>query len=290
VAPALVPDALAREVSALPADRQLRALGSLGVYHASAGEIPAVLQEIGRLREATFRAAGAGSGRPIDLDRFDRHYEHLFVWDHARRLVVGAYRLGRTDALTRHRGTRGLYTRSLFGYGPEFLRQLGPALELGRSFVRVEYQRDYGALLLLWQGIGRFVARHARYRRLFGAVSISAAYGDASRDLLSALLNDPSRRSPLARFVSARRPYRPQTLPDASSLAASQSAIHAAISELERDGKGIPVLLRQYLRLNAEVLSMSVDPAFSNVIDALVVVDLDRVPAALRDRFLMTQA
>ena len=286
-APAEPVEALEREVLALGPDRCLHTLRSLGVYYASALEIPTLLREIGGLREVTFRAAGEGSGRAVDLDEFDDHYLHLFVWDHAARVVVGAYRLGPTDVVTSRRGVRGLYTRTLFRYGRAFLRELGPALELGRSFVRVEYQRDYGALLLLWQGIGRFVSRHPRYQRLFGPVSISSAYSAASRDLLSSMLADPSRRSPFASLVAPRRPYGLHTTPTTPAMVANQATVHRTVGEIEGDGTGVPVLMRQYLRLSAEVLSVSVDPAFSNVIDALMSVDLRRVPPGLRERYLI---
>ena len=82
----------------------------------------------------------------------------------------------------------GLYTESLFAWRPRPGDLLGPALELGRSFIRPEYQRDPSALLLLWKAIGAFAARHPRYRRLFGPVSISATYHPVSRDLIAAWL------------------------------------------------------------------------------------------------------
>ena len=79
---------------------------------------------------------------------------------------------------------RGLYTATLFHYGQEFLDRIGPALELGRSFVRQEYQKGFAPLLLLWKGIGAYVARHPRYRTLFGPVSISDRYQAISRELM----------------------------------------------------------------------------------------------------------
>ena len=94
-----------------------------------------MLDEIGRLREIAFRAVGEGTGRARDLDVFDQTYRHLFVWDRQRHEIAGAYRLGATDEILAASGTAGLYTRTLFDYGDALLTQLGPALELGRSFV-----------------------------------------------------------------------------------------------------------------------------------------------------------
>src|SRR5205814_7181984 len=101
--------------------------GDLEVYLAPAINIPTVLHELGRLREITFRAAGEGTGKAIDLDEFDTHYLHLFVWNARKQEVVGAYRLARTDIVRRRAGVRGLYTATLFQYGEAFLDRLGPA-------------------------------------------------------------------------------------------------------------------------------------------------------------------
>jgi putative hemolysin len=127
------------------------------VYCAEAGAIPHLLDEIGRLREITFRAVGEGTGHARDLDSFDDHYEHLFIWNRKREEVVGAYRVGRVDEIRRRAGTRGLYTASLFRYRSPFFQLLGPTLELGRSFVRPEAQRSFAPLLLLWKGIGEYL-------------------------------------------------------------------------------------------------------------------------------------
>jgi putative hemolysin len=87
---------LAEEVGRLGKDRKMCEAGELAVYLGSAAELPNILSEIGRLREIAFRQAGEGTGRPIDLDRFDAHYLHLFLWDRVRQEVAGAYRLGPT--------------------------------------------------------------------------------------------------------------------------------------------------------------------------------------------------
>ena len=128
--------ALLRDIAAITPHYELLRSGSYSVFCASATMAPAVLHEIGRLREIAFRAAGEGSGRTIDLDRFDRTYEHLFVWNHARREVAGAYRIAATDRVCANAGVKALYTHTLFALSPAFTDAAGPALELGRSFVR----------------------------------------------------------------------------------------------------------------------------------------------------------
>ena len=158
--------ALANEISALPQSCQLEETRDFVVYLSAAPRIPLALREIGRLREITFRAAGEGTGQPLDLDRFDPHYLHLFLWNKDKREIAGAYRLGDVPALMSRFGLKGLYTESLFRFNARFVRQLGPSLELGRSFIRPEYQRQFAPLLLLWKGIGAWVSRHPEYSTL----------------------------------------------------------------------------------------------------------------------------
>ena len=286
VAAEVAPEKVAGEIEALPVASLLASAGNLRVHVASASEIPWTLQELGRLRELTFRAVGEGTGRSSDIDLFDDYYEHLVLWDTDTRRIAGGYRLGRTDVICRRFGRRGLYTSTLFDYGDLFLRLLGPALELGRSFVRVEYQRSFTPLMLLWKGIAEYVGRNPRYCRLIGPVSISNEYQPLSRELqvsfLRARLLDPLTASVRPKRAFRRRlslrsvgiePKWPEDIDQLSALVAG----------LEPDGKGAPVLLRQYLRLGGKVLGFSIDPDFGNALDCLILVDLRRTePRVLR--------
>jgi putative hemolysin len=276
---------VAREVSLLPDESLLVENGAYRVFCAPASAIPATLREIGRLRAVTYRAAGEGTSADVDLDTFDCHYLHLFSWDRKAGRVVGAYRLGLTDRITAEHGVAGLYTRTLFVYDAGLLRRLPPALELGRSFVRLEYQRQHQALLLLWKGIGHFVARNPRYRVLFGPVSISARYSNASHGLLTSFLEQNHLAPELAAMVRPTHPFaRPH--PESISLPCTVEDADRVISRLEADGKGMPVLLRQYLKLNARAIAFNVDSAFGDVLDALMLVDLTTVEPAILSRYL----
>lgn len=279
------PSALFEDVLSL---EPLTSAAEFDVYCAEAAAIPHVLREIGRLREITFRAAGEGTGQPSDLDRFDDHYLHLFAWNRITREVVGAYRVGRTDEILARHGVHGLYTRTLFRYDERLLGRLSPALELGRAFVRPEYQRNPSTLLVLWKGIGRLVAREPRYRRLFGPVSISSRYADTSVQLLLGFLQQNHRDAELAALVQALDP--PSHLPQNGAAVRTAGDVDALIARAEPDGKGMPVLLRQYLRLNARVLGFNVDRTFGDALDALVAVDLLEVEPAILARYLGKQA
>ena len=106
------------------------------------------------------------------------------MWNHKQGELVGAYRIGRVDDLLGHYGAEGLYTSTLFNFQPQLLERLHNALELGRSFIRPEYQRSYAPLLLLWKGIGHYLVNNPHYRYLFGPVSISNDYTANSRHLM----------------------------------------------------------------------------------------------------------
>jgi putative hemolysin len=279
---------LTEEVAALPADCELVRSGDFSVYLAVAAQIPRVLREIGRRREQAFRMVGEGTGREIDLDRFDHHYYHLFLWNRADARLAGAYRLALSAEVLDRFGIRGLYTSTLFRYHPEFFARLGPAIEMGRSFVSPEYQKSYSPLLLLWKGITRFIERHPEAAVLFGAVSISRDYRAASRRLMATYLSKRAAHA-LTRLVAPRMPFRSresQSVRRLALVAANIEDISLSIADIEDDGKGIPVLVRQYLKAGGKLLACNVDPQFSDALDALLVADLRSAPPAILERCL----
>lgn len=269
---------------------RLASAGDLEVVIAGAAEIPAVLREIGRLRELTFRAVSEGTGRACDLDAFDQHYLHLVMWNRAKAEVVGAYRIGQVDKLLQEHGPTGLYTSSLFKFRAGFLERLGMALELGRSFVRAEYQRKPTSLALLWRGIGEYLVRHPHYKTLFGPVSISRDYQSLSRRIMVDFLEKQRRDEVFSPLVRAKNPPRDRLLPDErralQALAKDADDLSALVEEIEEDNKGMPVLLRHYLRLNARILSFNVDPEFGHCLDGLILVDLRNTDSKMLKRVM----
>jgi putative hemolysin len=288
------PARMVDELAALPAGQRLLVSGAMEIYCAAAGQIPWTLQEIGRLRERTFRAVGEGTGRAADLDVFDDYYEHLFIWQAEKREIVGAYRLGRSDTIRKRFGARGLYLTSLFEFREPFFKLLGPSLELGRSFVRSEYQRSYAPLLLLWKGISEYIGRYPKYARVLGAASVSNNYDPLSRALLVEALRAWRSEPLLGALVSPRRPFKPRyslrSLFGEAGLEADLDALGSLIEDREVDGKGVPVLLRHYLKLGARTIGFNVDADFGNALDCLIVLDLRRVPVATLQKYMSDQA
>jgi putative hemolysin len=179
----------------------------------------------------------------------------------------------------------------LFRYDDRFLRRLGPALELGRSFVRREYQKGFAPLLLLWKGIGAFVAAHPQYKVLFGPVSISNQYQAMSRELMIAFLEKYALLHDYAGLVRHRCALRDRTLkgPQTPALPGrgfDLDDLSAVVSEIEQKPGGVPVLLRQYLRLGGKLLGFNLDPNFSDALDGLILVDLTQTEPKLLERYL----
>ncbi len=290
---AIDPDLLAEEVNALPNDQRLSAQGEHEVYFAQADQIPHCLQEIGRLREVSFRDVNEGTGESVDLDRFDQHYIHLFSWNRELKEIVGSYRMGRTDEILREHDMHGLYTHTLFEYGRDLLGRIGNSLELGRSFVRPEYQRNFAPLMLLWRGIGKYIARFPQYKTLFGTVSINAEYQNISQQLIASFLEGQAFDSELAALIQPRHPFKRKGIPGLGQKnkklpdgLRNIREVSDLIAEIEVSQKAVPVLLRQYLNLGGKVIGFNIDASFGHVLDGLIVIDLEKTEPKLLSYFM----
>jgi putative hemolysin len=291
IAEPVAADALTAEVAGLKPERVLIEAGDFQVLFAPADELPLTLREIGRLREETFRAVGEGTGRSLDLDEFDNSYWHLVLWHRQNNEVAGAYRVCRTDEQVAKRGLEGLYTRTLFDFDKDLIDGLGPALELGRSFVRVEYQRAYAPLMLLWKGISQILLREPRYKVFLGPVSISSQYPAAAQRLMVEFLERQHAAAGLIGRVVPRTPPRfpaggEVNLSALARAAADLDEVSRLVADIDPVLGGVPILIRQYVKLGGQFLGANVDPAFSNVLDVLLTVDLNRTEPRVMERFM----
>ena len=251
----------------------------------------AVLREIGRLRELTFRKVGEGTGARRDLDAYDPHYEHLVLWDPKALRIVGSYRFGHGGRLIAERGMQALYTSSLFQYSPALESRLAQGLELGRSFIAPAYWRSR-ALDQLWQGIGLYLQRHADLRYLFGPVSMSVSLPREAREWIAAAHQHYFGAPGLA---SARQPFvvSPAVIElvrDALEGLDPAAGLGKLKHHLDALGVSLPVLYRQYVDLvepeGVQFLDFGEDPGFSGCVDGLVMLDLATLKPAKRARYL----
>lgn len=278
-------EALESELATLPEAATLFTTDDHILYAVQGKYIPVTLKEIGRLRELTFRAAGEGTGHTSDTDDFDLEYYQIILWNKHHREIVGCYRLGLSDALVESQGFNALYTRTLFQFDERFLGHLpGPAIELGRSFVRPTYQRTFAPLLLLWRAVLTFIAYHPQYTVLFGPVSISHDFSQAATSLLMNYLRENAFDQHLAEWISARLPPKPVRFvewqhPDYADFRKSEADLTIALAEVEDDQHDMPILIRQYLKMGGKFVAFNIDPDFGTAIDGLIVVDLLKAPA-----------
>jgi putative hemolysin len=292
----VAPELLQAELDSLnPEEHLLYTHSSTGlqIYTALGRDIPNLLKEIGVQREITFRAVGEGSGTACDTDEYDLFYDHLIMWDPAEHRIAGAYRMGRTDEIVKSRGVTGIYNSEFFSLGNEFVNHVKNGLEMGRAFITAPYQKHPASLDTLWMGIGRFVMKYPQYRLLYGTVSVSSDYSVRSRALIYEYLKCHCMNKKLAEHVEAKTPPSGMNLlsEDARLLPtglADLRLLSAMVSDMEDDGRSIPVLLRQYLRLGGEMVSFNVDDEFGSTFDCLVLVDLTKAPDRLMTRYCGT--
>jgi hypothetical protein len=199
--------------------------------------------------------------------------------------------MGLTDEILNQFGIKGLYNGAFFSFSPSAIEVMKQGVEMGRAFIVPEYQKLPLALGTLWIGIGQFLVKNPQYRYLYGTVSISRDYTNLSRTLIVSYLEAKEMDSKLSLGVRAfNPPHRlrlqgpelrilPQGLIDPQGLS-------QLVSDIEQDGKGLPVLLRHYLKLNGKILSFNIDKSFGDVLDCLILVDIYKSPERSLRRFM----
>ena len=274
---------LLKEVSNLPKEQHLVSYKDFDVYYGFQSQMPKVIGEIARLRELVFREHDEGSGEPLDTDGFDATYTQLFIIHRTKGEIIGAYRMGQSDILTKDVGKKGMYLSQMFDFKPSFYNLTEPCLEMGRSFLVPEYQKSFYGLFLLWRGIGAFTCKFPRYRRLYGTVSLSKLYDKRSIALIeSALVNARD-------DVSPHTAYSHKLNPEVQDYANNQSLklnLNTFLNNIEPDGKDIPILLKHYMKLGAEFYCLGVDSNFADTPGLLLCVDLPNIPAKMGKQYL----
>lgn len=283
IAPEIDKTILKKEIETIIEDYLLFSMKNYSIYCAPSIKIPNILNEIGRLREVTFRTVGEGSNRSIDLDEYDLYYFHLFIWDNDADKIVGAYRVGKGKEIIDRYSVKGFYINSLFKVSKPMLPVLYESIELGRSFIVDDYQRRPLPLFLLWKGILYFLIKNPEYRYLIGPVTISGKYTDVSKELIMKFILRNHYNNELAPFITPRCKYRVETNdPDVDvMLDASNNNIAVLdkmIGDIEPSSDKLPVLLKKYISLNGKIVGFNIDPKFNMCLDGLLILDLFDVP------------
>jgi putative hemolysin len=262
--------------------------GSFSVYCAPFHSIPDIIKEIGRLREITFRAIGEGTGKSIDLDQFDIHYNHLIIWDNINKRVAGSYRIGKGNDIMNQYGKKGFYISSLFRMKKEFNAVLQKSFELGRSFVVKEYQRQPLSLYLLWKGILCYLMKNPDYQYLIGPVSISNDFSVQSKSLIVEFMKDNYFEPSFSTFISPRNKFKiPKKILKRNktiikSIDDNIKTLDLYLSELQ-PSFSLPVLMKKYLQMNGKIIGFNIDQDFNNCLDGLMIVNIADIPNQMLD-------
>jgi putative hemolysin len=264
-------------------DTRLLKSKNYSVYLADAKLIPNIIQEIGRLREITFREVGEGTNNPIDLDKFDSYYHHMFLWDDIAKRIVGAYRMGLGSKIFPTYGIDGFYLQDLFRFDQELFPMMSKSIEMGRAFIVKDYQQRPMPLFLLWKGIVHTTLRYPEHRYLIGGVSISNKFSEFSKSLMIEFMKSNYYDPYVAQYVKPKKEFKVK-LKDADKdfifdeSEADLNKFDKIIDEVEPGSLRLPVLIKKYIKQNAKVVSFNVDPHFNNAVDGLMYIRIADLP------------
>ena len=265
------------------ADNRLLQSKNYEVFFVSADKIPNILHEIGRLREITFREIGEGTNESIDLDKFDKYYYHMFLWDDEQKRIAGAYRMGLGAEIYPKYGIDGFYMQELFKFEPELHKMMNESIEMGRAFIISDYQQKPMPLFLLWKGIVHTTLRHPEHKYLIGGVSISNQFTDFSKSLMIEFMKSHYYDPYIAQYIRPKMEYKVKLKDEDKDFVfnaaeADLNKFDKIIDEVEPGSLRLPVLIKKYIKQNARVIAFNVDPLFNNSVDGLMYIRIADLP------------
>jgi len=281
---------IAQELNAITDTNLIGEQGDFQVFIAKAKKIPNTIQEIGRLREHTFRKVGEGTNEHIDLDEYDLHYLHLFLFDTKQQKIAGAYRIGDGKYIMKTIGKKGFYLSSLFKMKKSFYPILRQSIELGRSFVVPEYQNKRLPLFMLWKGILYYLRSNSYLKYMLGPVSISNTYSTTSKGLMIKYIMKYHWDEKLANEIKPKMAFQSNfddidynVLVDCSNN--KLKLLDNIIEDIDPYHNKVPVLLKKYFAQNAKVIGFNVDPLFNDALDGFMLTDIKDLPEENFDTF-----
>ena len=264
------------ELEAIREKSFLYSASDFDCYLADYQDIPNLMHEIARLREVTFRAIGEGTGKSLDQDEFDSYFKHLILWDKAKQRIVGCYRLGIGSEIIPKLGIKGFYVSTLVDFDESFSEKLSHTIELGRSFVARDYQKEVLPLVLLLRGLSDVVVRYPEINHFIGPVSISSWYPKFYQSLIVRFVSEKHAiEDDLKDMVTPKTPFVPDFLKvDADVLLENNmngvDKFDKFLFRLSNGEYRLPTLFKKYLKLNAKFLCFNVDPDFNDTLDSLL--------------------
>lgn len=276
--------------------------GGNKIYVVDAFNAPNVMREVGRLRELTFRSAGGGTGKSCDIDEFDTMEvpcRQMIVWNPDDRMILGGYRFILGKDMTMKGGVPDIATAHMFHFSEEFIRDYLPyTIELGRSFVRAEYQsskagaRAIFALDNLWDGLGALTVVNPEIKYLFGKMTMYPSYNTRARDMLLYFLNVyfPDRD----KLVTPKEPLKTVTSHDemrriftGTDFKHDYRILNAAIRET---GFNIPPLVNAYMSLSPtmKLFGTGINHEFGEVEETGILISISDIFEEKKKRHIET--
>ncbi len=271
------------------------------IYVVNAHNSPNIMIEIGRLRELSFRTAGGGTGKSIDIDEYDtmeNPFEQLIVWDPKAEKILGGYRflLGK-DVRFNEKGLPLLATSEEFKFSPKFLKEYLPyTMELGRSFVQPDYQsskmgsKSLFALDNLWDGIGALMIKNPEMKYLFGKVTIYSQYDEQARDMILGFVDNlfPDYEKLVKPLDPFKIQFSKQQILDmfaAENIKESYKKLNTAVRAL---GVNIPPLVNAYIGLSPTIKSFGAIRflEFGDVIEFGILVNIEDIYQEKKSRHI----
>lgn len=279
----------------LTPERFLRATNKASneLYVVTGAECPNVMKEIGRLREIAFRDGGGGTGEPIDVDKFDTDpaygYKQLVLWDPQAEKIIGGYRYVLCDEIVYDRDGQPILTSShMFRFTKSFIKHMLPyTVELGRSFVAVEYQstkagtKSLFSLDNLFDGLGALTVLYkGRMKYFFGKMTIYASYPQQARELIQVFLKkhfgSGDSIAKLAKPVKVAKPEKYKKILTESDFWEDYKILKA---EVAKYGVHIPPLVNSYMNMSRKMryIGTGINDEFSDVFDSGILIPFDQL-------------
>lgn len=289
----------------LTPDKLLRKTNKGGneIYIVTHHDSPALMHEIGRLREITFRDAGGGTGKETDIDAYDTAdvpYKQLIVWDPDAKEILGGYRylLG-SEAATNENGEVLLATSRLFHFSKRFIDEFLPnTLELGRSFVQPAYQSSKAgakalfALDNLWDGLGALTVDHPELKYFFGKITMYTHFHNEARNLIQYFFKKYFRDK--ENLVYPKKTvefnYDIVQMKQIFTGADYNEDYRILVQNVRQFGENIPPLINAYMNLSPSMKTFgtAVNEKFGEVLETGIIVTIEDIYEVKRDRHIET--
>jgi hypothetical protein len=269
------------------------------IYIISAEDSPYVMREIGRLRELTFRDAGGGTGKSLDVDEYDygpHGFKQMIVWDPEEQEIVGGYRfLHCKNVEVNENNEVKSPTARLFNYSKKFIDEyLEKTIELGRSFVQPMYQPTFNlrrgmyALDNLWDGLGALVIEYNDVKYLFGKVTMYLDFDPYARDLILFFMKKyfPDNE----KLIYPKKPLQLNTSEKILNSIFTgynyDEDYRILVQKVRKLGENIPPLFNAYMNLSStmKTFGTAVNDHFGDVEETGILVTIEDIYEGKKDR------